>query len=119
MSLKLHYDYIAQTLTEAMEDESTFERADACYTAVFRAGVPASVSVVMAKAAEEYVEYGEVLFLGQFLFEHNLPETLGLNDLIAYTVNYKGEGTGWLTWEEAKNLPLFKSKDESFFLFGA
>lgn len=122
-------------LQSALNDKSSFERAEACYNAVFRTTLTKffadfeeemrwEIEQIAAQSLAskdglikpdfdcpeyEYDDYCEKL--------ESYYEQINQDSIFCYTCNYKGEGLGWVLLDDAANLPLFKSKNASFELF--
>jgi hypothetical protein len=97
-------------LEEALNDESTFEQADKMYNQKFR-GQPFPAKELFDSLVEDCEEYVE----DEFEYEVGVPYSEGL--MIVELCNYKGEGVGFASLEEAKDYPVFVGKSNSQELF--
>lgn len=140
---------LGEALAIATRDESTFERAEACYQATFRSEAYSLQSITNLDWLEEVkeqitreVKIAELAKRGIVrpnpirdeygnidnewvleAFEEKI-DSVGSVDIPPQTLicdlcNYKGEGEGIALYDAVKHLPIFRSKSDSFSHFGA
>jgi hypothetical protein len=104
--MEAYINTLAAMLNDA--DEEAIDRCEAMYVAKFRCEQARSVADVFGSGWE-----AEDAFYNHFDCEFDASL------MIVELCNYKGEGEGFALWEDAKHLPVFKSKNDSRNLFGA
>lgn len=135
---------LGEALAVATRDESTFERAEACYQATFRSEAYSLQSITNLDWLEEVkeqitreVKIAELAKRGILIPNHTFEQceweieafeekidSVDIVDIPPQTLicdlcNYKGEGEGITLYDAVKHLPIFRSKSDSFSHFGA
>lgn len=117
-------DFLRAALNHAVDslggEDKAVEICDRMYTTLFVGSKPFPASDVFEDFSEEPCDdfYGLDDEDYEFIYKETPKFSLsGLTPctLIVAMVNYKGEQECYAKWDDVKHLPVFVSKDESFF----
>lgn len=101
--MKAYIDTLAAMLDNA--DDGAMDRCEAMYLAKFR--------------CENARSAADVFGTDEDAFYNHIDSEFNPSMMVVELCNFKGEGEGWALWDDAKHLPVFKSKSNSRDLFGA